>query len=181
MRYLTLIIALLSLIISCSEQKEKRSRVAPSTFKLDKDLYHFSERMINGDTIIFNAMMGVCESHCMERNLIFKINDSVLIQSVIEDIYPSGDSKTLPRVQYKFNANDTLNFENLLTSLSQDRTNLKNNGQFIYQTIYKQDTIEFVPKNLILVLDKIRYYEIIKARLYPNEKLFKPDIVLAEP
>jgi len=180
MRYFTLIIILLSIFLSCSEKKEKKSRVTPSTFNLDKDLYHFSEKMDNGDTLIFNAMLGVCTSHCMERNLIFRINDSIIIQSVIEDIYPSGDSKTLPRVQYKFNVNDTLNFENLLTSLRQDTTNLRNNGHFIYQAIYKQDTIEFIPKNLILVLNKIRYYEIIKARIYPNEKLFQADIVLED-
>ena len=41
-------------------------------------------------------------------------------------------------------------------------------------------TIEFIPKNLILVLNKIRYYEIIKARIYPNEKLFQADIVLED-
>jgi hypothetical protein len=171
LKKINLIIVCLAFIIGCTGNK---SKVSKTEFSLRKDLSRFSEKLNNGDSLRFNAMLGVCESECMEHNLIFKQNDSVFIQSYIENIYPHDESKTLEKVLYKYVKTDTLNFEDLFLSIKDLESNHKDKTQYTFQAIFKQDTIGFHGNSLVSILRILDYYNEIKRRLYPDEVLYKP-------
>jgi len=174
MKYSICILLIMLIATGCSHKKVTPIKESLSTFILDKDIYDFSNKLNNGDTIFFNAMLGVCVSDCIEKNTIYKLDNKVYIKSTICDIYPTGDSMNLESVPYLYNESDSLNFEKLLYSLNENRIKPNDYSRFIYQIIFNQDTIEFYPTNLIMSLRKIQYYSKIKERLYPSEEFFKP-------
>lgn len=175
MKNLTLIILGFALFIGCSEKRERKVNGLISSFDLEKDIYNFSEKMNNGDTLILKARLGVCTSNCHEHNLIYKINDKIYIQSVIEDIdYGEDKSKILERTPYEYKRNDSLNFENLFSKQKNNRIKPKDNGDYTFVVINKTDTIVYRGENLIVTLGLIKHYSLIKERIYPNEKIFQP-------
>ena len=149
-----------------------------STFNLKTDVYNFSEKLHNDDTLFFIAAIGVCASECREYNIITKENDKIFIQSIVKDILPDYQSKEINKIPYILNPNDTLNFENLFWSMKDDISEKNAHiGKSIYEVIYKYDTIEFYPKSLSSVLRKIHFYSKIKERLYPDETIYKPEMI----
>jgi len=175
---LIIFLALCLLFISCTDKNEKKTSAI--TFDLYNDLYNFSEKMRNGDTILINAMIGVCTSNCKEFNTVFKLNDSVFIQSTVVDIFPNGESKSLIKTYYSVEKNDTLNFENFFSYVKTTSIEPDPASSCTLQAIYKKDTIEFFANNLVKFLKQIDYYNRIKARIYPDEEVFKPEIVTEE-
>ena len=174
MKNVVLLIIGFALILGCSEKNAKKINESISSFDLKKDIYNFSEKMENGDTLILNAELSVCTSESHDSNLIFKLNDSVFIQSLIEEMSPRKLTITLKKTQYKFLNNDTLNFENLFTSLKDNRTQPKYHKHYTFEIIHKMDTVKFYSENLIKILKHLEYYYRIKERIYPNETYFKP-------
>jgi hypothetical protein len=178
MKNVTLFIIGFVLILGCSRSEKRKYTESKSSFDLRKDIYNFSEKMENGDTIILNAKIGVCLSYCNEHNSLWKEKGKIFIQSEIKDIYPNNDSLKLGRTEYTFDKNDSLNFENLFISLK-DKSIKPNEGkEYTFQIIYKYDTIEFFPGNLVLILQNISYYNGIKGKIYPDENFFKPDLLV---
>jgi|WetSurMetagenome_2_1015567.scaffolds.fasta_scaffold01666_5 hypothetical protein len=163
-----------ALLFSCSEKKEKTVEILGHSFNLEKDIFNFSDSMRNGDTIFLNAKMGVCLSHCEEHNIIYKLNDSIFIQSKYVETSPRNYAKDIEKTLYKYNKSDTLNLEDLITSIRGNRTKRNYYIKYTYQVIYKRDTIEFFTYGLISTLKKMEYYNRIKERIYPNEELYKP-------
>jgi len=156
----------------CSQKPHNKRQL--STFSLERDIYHFSEKMNNGDTLYLTASIGACFDYTIEYNTIFKKNDSVFIQSRLENLPLANTTKTLPQKLYTYNQRDTLNFENLFYSLRNDITRPKKNEHNTFQVIFNKDTIEFVCKNLMVHLEKASFYKRIKERFYPSETTFKP-------
>lgn len=169
-------ILILFTVLSCSRERQKLKQ--ESSFDLKRDIYSLSQKLNNGDTVFFQVALGVCISQCREYNTIFKKNDSILIQSTIVNIDPKNETKDLNSVLYIFNPNDTLNFENLFSSMKADIKDPKSiDGETIFEVRYHNDTLEYYPKNLVFVLSKISFYCKIKERLYPEENLFKPYLI----
>ena len=166
------------LLNCCTEKKDKKTSAI--TFNLREDMYNFSNKMRNGDTILINTILGVCTSNSMEYNTVFKQNDSVFIQSIITDIYPSGESKILQRAHYSL-TNDTLNFESFFSFVKANSIENNMDSSFTLQVIHKRDTVEIFAENLVKVLNQISYYMQVKRRIYPDEEVFKPDMITEEP
>jgi hypothetical protein len=177
MRYLTFLIIGFIFCFGCSRTVEKKNNATKSSFDLKKDIYNLSERMEEGDTIILNANLGVCTSYCNEHNLLWKENGIIYIMSKIKEIDPNNDSISLGKTEYRFEKFDSLNFENLFSLLKDKTIKPDNSTSYTFQTIYKRDTLEFYPGNLVRILEKTYYYNCIKGRIYPNEKFFKPVIL----
>jgi hypothetical protein len=165
MKFIFLIFLFVALLSGCSQKS--KPKMIQSSLKLEKDIYRFSEKMSNGDTIYLNASIGACLDQSMENNIITKENDSVFIQSKIEGTPSATEAISLPKTFYNWVKTDTLNFENLFYSLRGNITKPKKHIQNTFQVIYKKDTIEFVCKNLMDHLDKTAYYKQIKERIYP--------------
>lgn len=174
MKKITITLIVFTLFFGCSRSRERIINKTRHGFDLKTDIYNFSNKLENGDTIILNAKLGVCMSYCNEHNLIFKENNRIFIKSIIRDIYPNNDSLILGKAEYKFEVSDSLNFENLFNSLRNNTIRPYKSTSYTYQVIYKTDSLEFYPGNLINVLMKIRYYNKIKERIYPDLKKFKP-------
>lgn len=173
---LSIVICLL--LICCTQNKDKQTSVI--TFNLREDMYNFSNKMRNGDTILINTILGVCTSNSMEYNTVFKQNDSVFIQSIITDIFPSGESKTLHRAHYSI-ANDTLNFESFFSFVKANSIENDMDSSYTLQVIHKRDTVEFFAENLVKALNQISYYMQVKGKIYPEEEVFKPDMITEGP
>jgi hypothetical protein len=162
--------------LACSSESQKVNN--QSSFDLKRDIYNLSQKLNNGDTIFFEAALGVCVSTCREINAIFKSNDSILIQSKIVDIYPNDETKELKKAHYLYNSKDTLNFENLFYSMKEDvRVRDSIDGQTIFEVRFQNDTVDFYPKDLVSVLRQIYFYSKIKERLYPEEEIYKPVLI----
>lgn len=160
------------IFFGCSQKPDNKRQL--STFSLERDIYRFSEKMNNGDTLYLTASIGACFDYTIEYNTIFKKNDSVFIQSRLENLPSPNTKKTLPKKLYVYHQGDSLNFENLFYSLRKDVTKAKKNEHNTFQVIFNGDTIEFVCKNLMVHLRKTDYYKRINARIYPSETTFKP-------
>lgn len=169
-------ILILIIALACSNDNQKVN--IESSFNLKRDIYNLSQKLNNGDTIFFEAALGACVSTCREINTLFKRNDSILIQSRIVDIYPNDETKELKKAHYIYSSKDTLNFENLFSSMKEDvRDRDSIDGQTIFEVRFQYDTLDFYPKNLVSVLRKIYFYSKIKERLYPEEEIYKPDLI----
>ncbi|GAT62145.1 hypothetical protein [Paludibacter jiangxiensis] len=163
------ILFVMFIFFGCSQKPNNKRQL--STFSLERDIYRFSEKMNNGDTLYLTASIGACFDYTIEYNTIFKKNDSVFIQSRLENLPLANTTKTLPQKLYTYNQRDTLNFENLFYSLRNNITRPKKNEHNTFQVIFNKDTIEFVCKNLMVHLIKTDYYKRINMRIYSHEEI----------
>ncbi len=139
---------------------------------LKKDIWNFSNRMSDYDTIIVNADLCICTGERFEKDIITKRNDTVFVQVLIDDDI-DGKVDYGKRI-YKYDINDTLNFENLYSSL-QNHLIPNHQKSLIFQIIYNGvDTLNFYTYGL---MDKLRvagYLAQVKDKIYFDKDYYKP-------
>ncbi|MDW9382206.1 hypothetical protein [Chryseobacterium sp. JV558] len=163
MRNLLITILLLSLY-SCKNE---------SKFDLNKDLYHFSERMENGDTIKIKTDLSACMFFAFEVYTFTKQNDTLFLEKYSEESSHDKSSQTLPKIIYKVKAGDPLSFENYLKFLNKEDKPYEK-GDFPLVTVtYKNQSRKFYDDGL---RDKFMKHDslfTVRENIYPKDTFFK--------
>lgn len=146
-----------------------------SQFDLNKDLYHFSERMENGDTVKIMTDLSACTFLAFETYTFTKQHDTLFLEKYSEIASYGKTSQTLPKRIYKVKASDPLSFENYLKFLNkEDKPHEK--GDFPLVTVtYKKQSRKFYDDGL---QDKFMKHDslfAVKENIYPKDTFFKQE------
>ncbi len=157
MKKLPFIILIFSLL-SCKKEHK---------FDLDKDLYQFSEKMENGDTVKIKTNLSVCTYFALEEYTFTKQNDTLFVEK-----YSSEDSdrqQTLAKMMYKIKAHDPSSFENYFKYLKKTDTVDKNNDWALVSITYKNQRKRFYTNGLRDHFEKIDSLIPVRKKIYPND------------
>lgn len=150
-----------------------------SKFNLEKDLYQFSEKMENGDTIEITANISACMFAGSEKYTIIKENDNLFIETFSEESSFERKSQTLPKMFFLTKAKDSLSFENYFKFLKKNEVPPKQNGSALITIFYKNkpQSYYFYDSDLGDKFNKLEQLSLIRKKLYPDDSFFK----VAEP
>lgn len=163
MRILTSII-LTSVLYSCHHE---------SKFDLDKDLYQFSEKMENGDTLKIKTDLSQCTFFAFEEYTFIKQNDSLYVEKHSEE--GSGRKQTLPQIPYNIKADDPLSFENYFRYLKKSDT-IEEEDNWPYVSItYKKQRKFFYKTDLRDSFEKMDSLQPVRKNIYPKDTFLHPD------
>ena len=140
-----------------------------TSINLNKDLFHFSSKMNNNDTIVLNVNLSNCEWEEYETNYIIKKNNKISLKITNENYYDG--KKDFKSVKYEYSNLDSLNFEDFFLYLAKKNV-IKDRNHFI-SIIHKLDTLYFYSKSLNDLLDNLGYYRLITIKYYPDEERYK--------
>lgn len=160
---------LASLILTftlCSCQYENK-------FDLNKDLYQFSEKMENGDTLKIKTDLSQCTFLAFEEYTFIKQNDSLYVEKYSEE--GSGRKQTLPQILYKIEADDPLSFENYFKYLKKSDT-IKEKSNWPYVSItYKKQQKFFYKTDLRDSFEKMDSLQPVRKNIYPKDTFLHMD------
>lgn len=156
----------LSTLLSCKHE---------SKFNLEKDLYQFSEKMENGDTLEVDINHSACMFAAFETYLFLKQNDTLFLETHSEISSFEKQQQTLPKIVYPFKPNDSLSFESYFKYLKKEnKANRKYSPSLV--TVYypnKNQTQYFNDDGLDDKFKKLDKLFLIREKLYPNDKFFE--------
>lgn len=151
-------------LISCKHE---------SKFDLQNDVYDFSSKMENDDTLFIDIDLTVCLSDGNSERLTFiRKDDKIYLSSSIDD-RDSDEKYKLKQVEYKFNKNDSLNFENLLLSAKKNSV-IRDENLYFIKVSYKKQAVCYSSKGLYVKIMGGHHFGLIMRRLYPDEKRYQP-------
>lgn len=187
MKKITVCLLLVCLTIGCKNQSNNQDKSAIETtekeFKLEKDIFSFSKKMNQSDTLVVFANLSACLSKRYEKNILIKTNNELFLTTYVEGDYIDTIEKELETVKYKLQETDSLSFESFFRHL--ESKHARNKPEYStrpsLKIIYKQDSIEYFSDGLNDHLANIRYYILIKMRLYPNAKVYQPVKLIPKP
>ncbi len=160
------ILLALSILFSCKNE---------SKFDLEKDLYEFSEKMENGDTLEVNVDHSACMFAAYDRYNFVKENDTLYLETHSEISSFEKQQQTLPRIIYPFKRNNSLSFENYFKYLkNENRANRKYGSPLV--TVYypnKNQRQYFNDDGLDDKFKKLDKLLSIREKIYPNDKFFE--------
>ncbi len=163
------IIFLMIVLCSCSYlHTEKES------FNLKTDLFEFSDRMNEGDTLQIISNLSVCRSIHFEKDLFMKEGGLVYLKTYAEGNFIDDWEENLPKVEYVRSEADSLNYEDLFRYVSRRNTENTKVNTRVLKLIYKGDTICFYSKGLNEQIPASEYILRIKRRIFPDVKLYVP-------
>lgn len=170
-----------AILLSCTDRRMEQpingngqTAQLPSAFDLKRDVFNFTSKLSEGDTLEFIADLSSGTSWHTERNIIYKLGGQIMLRSWNEGEFVTNQDAELLPVVYSLQT-DTLNFEDLFIRLHQ-RSSLGNRRRFTL--IYDDDTIHYSSSGLGESLRMIAYYSQIKHRLYPESELYNyPEII----
>jgi aminoglycoside N3'-acetyltransferase len=161
---------ILCLTVSCSNPTNKQEH----RFDLKKDLYDFSTRMNESDTLIIRANLSLCISQRHEKNIIFKKNKKLFITTIIDKDYLEPKDRELGTVKYQYIKTDSLNFEDLFQFLENKGATKKSElNSPTFTVVYKKDSIEFYSDKMKDFIEDTKYYREIQIRRYPESKVYQ--------
>ena len=165
MRILTFSIILTLTLCSCHHE---------SRFDLDKDLYQFSEKMENGDTLKIKTELSQCTFFAFEEYTFIKQNDSLYVEKHSEE--GSGRKQTLPKTLYQIKADDPLSFENYFKYLRKSDT-IEKKGNWPYVSItYKKQRKFFYKTDLRDSFEKVDSLKPVRKNIYPKDTFLHLDL-----
>ncbi|NIF07030.1 hypothetical protein F3J23_16450 [Chryseobacterium sp. Tr-659] len=146
-----------------------------SKFDLNKDLYQFSEKMENGDTVKIMTDLSACMFFAFETYIFTKQNDTLFLEKYSEMSSYKKRTQLLPKKIYKVKASNPLSFENYLKFLNKENKPHEK-GDFPLLTVtYKKQNRKFYDDGL---QDKFMKHDrlfIVKENIYPKDSFFKQD------
>lgn len=156
----------LSILFSCNNE---------SKFDLEKDLYQFSEKMENGDTLEVNVDYSACMYAAYERYNFVKENDTLYLETHSEISSFEKQQQTLPRIMYPFKPKNSLSFENYFKYLKDENRAKRKYGSSLVTAYYpnKNQTQYFNDDGLDDKFKKLDKFSLIRKKLYPNYKFFE--------
>lgn len=143
-----------------------------SKFNLEKDLYQFTEKMENGDTIEIVADLSACMFSGSEKYAFVKENDSIFLETFSESSFEQK-SQTLPKMFYPIKAKDSLSFENYFKYLK--RNDIVVRPRPLINILYKNkhQSYVFSDSDLSDKFTKLDRLHLIRKKLYPKDNFFK--------
>lgn len=145
-----------------------------SKFNLEKDLYRFTEKMENGDTIEVTADLSACMYAGGEKYTFTKQNDSIFLQTFSEESSFERKSQTLPKIFYDINPKDSLSFENYFKFLNKNDVPKREYSSALI-TINNRNTPHikyFYDSGLEDKFNKLDKLNLIRKKLYPKDTFF---------
>jgi hypothetical protein len=170
----TILLLALSILFSCNRE---------SKFDVEKDLYQFSEKMENGDTLEVYVNLSACMFAASERYNFLKENDTLYLETHSEISSFEKQQQTLPRIIYHFKPNNSLSFENYFKYLK-NKNRAKRECDSSLLTVYypnKNQRQYFNDDGLGDKFTKLDKLSLIRKRLYPNDKFFETPEPLPPP
>lgn len=158
MKKFSFIILIFSLL-SCKKEHE---------FDLNKDLYQFSEKMENGDTVKIKTNFPACTYFAFEEYTFTKQNDTLFVEKYSRED-PSDRQQKLAKMMYKIKADDPLSFENYFKYLKKTDTIDKNDDWALVSVTYKNQRKRFYASNLRDQFEKIDTLNPVRKKIYPND------------
>lgn len=144
-----------------------------SKFNLDKNLYQFSEKMENGDTLKIKTNLSQCTYFAFEEYTFIKQNDSLYVEKHSEE--GSRRKQTLPKILYKIRADNPLSFENYFKYLKKSDT-IEEKGNWPYVSItYKKQRKNFYKANLRDSFEKMDSLQPVRKNIYPKDTFLHLD------
>lgn len=137
-------------------------------FDLDKDLYQFSEKMENGDTVKIKTNFLACTYFAFEEYTFTKQNDTLFVEKYSKES-PSDRQQKLAKMMYKIKAHDPLSFENYFKYLKKTDTVDKNDDWALVSVTYKNQRKRFYASNLRDQFEKIDTLKPVRKKIYPND------------
>jgi len=146
-----------------------------SKFDLEKDLYQFSEKMKNGDTLEVNINHSACMFAAFERYNFIKENDILYLETYSEISSFEKQQQTLPKIIYLFKPNDSLSFENYFKYLKNENRAKREYSSSLVTVYYpnKNQRQYFNDDGLDDKFKKLNKLLLIRKKLYPNDKFFE--------
>jgi hypothetical protein len=146
-----------------------------SRFDLEKDLYQFSQKMENGDTLKIKVDHSACMFAAFENYNFVKQNDTLFLETHSEISSFEKQQHTLSKVPYFINANNSLSFENFFKYLEKENKPQRNNDSPLVTVHYsnKNQTKYFNDDGLRDKFEKLDKLFLIREKLYPNDKFFE--------
>lgn len=156
----------LSIIFSCNRE---------SKFDLEKDLYQFSEKMENGDTLEVYVNLSACMFAASERYNFVKENDTLYLETHSEISSFEKQQQTLPRIIYSFKPHNSLSFENYFKYLKNENRAKREYGSPLVTIYYpnKNQRQYFNDDGLDDKFKKLDKLSLIRKRLFPNDNFFE--------
>lgn len=136
-------------------------------FDLDKDLYQFSERMENGDTVKIKTNLSACTYFAFEEYTFTKQNDTLFVEKYSSE--GSNRQQTLAKIVYNTKAYDPLSFENYFKYLKKTDTVDRNDDWALVSITYKNQRKRFYTSDLRDHLKKIDSLTPVRKKIYPND------------
>ncbi|WP_160138865.1 hypothetical protein [Chryseobacterium sp. c4a] len=141
-------------------------------FDLDKDLYQFSEKMENGDTVTINTNLSACTFFAFETYTFIKQNDTLFLEKYSQIDTGGKKTQTLPKIIYKIKARDPLSFENYLKYLNKENRIEQNTNFPLVSVNYKNQKHNFYDDGLRDRFIKLDSLLRVKENIYPKDTFF---------
>lgn len=156
MKKLSFIILIFSLF-SCKPEHK---------FNLDKDLYQFSEKMENGDTVKIKTNLSACTYFAFEEYTFTKQNNTLFVEkySEVED-----RKQTSSKIIYKIKSSDPSSFEKYFKYLSKENRFPHENQPPMVSIYYKGNLKNFYANGFADIFTKQDSLAVVRKRLYPND------------
>ena len=156
----------LSLLFSCKHE---------SKFDLEKDLYQFSEKMENGDTVEVNINYSACMYSAYEVFTFIKQNDTTFFQSHSEINSFESIKQDLQKRVYKFQDLSELSFENYFKYLEKENKPKTDTNSPLVIVYYKNraQSKAFYDDGLEDKFKKLDRFALVRKKIYPTDTFFK--------
>lgn len=146
-----------------------------SRFDLEKDLYQFSQKMENGDTLEVKVDHSACMFAAFENYIFVKQNDTLFLETHSEISSFGKQQQTLSKIPYFINLNDSISFENFFKYLEKENKPQRDYDFPLITVHYsnKNQTKYFNDDSLKDKFEKLDKLFLVREKLYPNDKFFE--------
>ncbi|KAA0126712.1 hypothetical protein FY557_16180 [Chryseobacterium sp. SN22] len=146
-----------------------------SSFDLERDLYQFSDKMENGDTLEVKVNHSACLFLSHELYTFVKHKDTVFLQTYSEISSFEKREQTLPKIVYNIRNKNRPSFENYFKYLSkEDKPKTETNSPLV--VIYyknKAQSKSFYDDGLEDKFEKLDRFGLLRQKIYHEDTFFK--------
>ncbi|WP_426276054.1 hypothetical protein ACN9MN_14575 [Chryseobacterium sp. S-02] len=157
----------LCFIFSCKQHESK--------FDIEKDLYRFSEKMEEGDTIVININYSACMYSAHEIFTFTKQKDITYIQTHSEINSFEHKEQNLPKIIYKIRPSAPLSFESYFKYLKRrNRPKKETRSPLVTISLKNRPYSEaFYDDGLEDKFEKLDQFSLVRKNIYPVDRFFK--------
>jgi len=154
------------LLLSCKRE---------SKFDLEKDLYQFSRKMENGDSLEVRVNHSACIFVAFENYTFIKENDTLYVETLSEISSFKKQQQSLSKIPYSINPKDSLSFDFFFKYMERENKSARKNYPPIVTVYYrnKSQTKYFNDEGLKDKFEKLDKLLSVRAKLYPNDHFFE--------
>lgn len=163
---ISIFLILLLALFSCKHE---------SKFNLEKDLYQFSDKMENGDTLEIKTDLSACAFFAYEVYTLTKRNDTLFLETYSEINTFGKSSQVLPKSIYRVSSKSDFSFENFFKYLKKHNTPVREYSRPLVTINYKNkiQSHQFYDADLRDKFDKLDKFSEVRKNIYPKDSFFK--------